>query len=209
MRRDGRGSGDALKITWAQDPLASVVEIDASERAILRLRLEIEQLQYAIVGAAMDIKNGNVAGALEALDASYLLDDKDRHGKRFATWLDERADEYAGSLSESHDGDCTCEPCSCPKCHAEALLGVDTIRDLGKHEGSVIKGAFGSGGDSARTIEEAVAILSDHEPRDVPDWGLPHVDRWREERRRAHEWLVAYRDVHFPIVPPAPSSRPL
>lgn len=107
--------------------------------------------------------------------------------------------DYTQELLSKHIGDCTCVPCSCTKCRAESMLEIDTIRGLGKHSSYKIDSAF-SGGAS---IDEAIHRLENYQPTYDPNSKWPrsdweqHVPRWIEEGKRAHAWLVAYRDEHF------------
>jgi hypothetical protein len=198
-----------LKILWAQNPLLTVVELDEFDKEILWHRLKIERLEGCLAqghfgltvkfnewrkstcnGWSLDVA---VDEALRDMGYDYVCGDTQRNGKSFDVEIDELTEACVAELAMGHSGDCTCVPCSCDKCHAETLVGVNTINGLGKHEASYIAGAF----ESQRTLDEAVAHLTDYEPKNVPEWGLPHVDRWREETRRAHEWLLAYRRDHF------------
>ena len=97
-------------------------------------------------------------------------------------------------------GDCTCVPCTCYRCLVESMLGIDTIKGLGKHEANAVQGAFCK--DGKKTIEEAIATLeADKEyikPATWPDSvGYEiHIPRWESERKRATEWLKKYKEVH-------------
>jgi hypothetical protein len=202
-----------MKILWNPNPLLSVVELDDADKKLLWHRTKIEQLEKKIASAHFDLDakygewltsigkgrslDATVAEALRSLDYAHVCGDENRSDRTFDEYVDWLTREYVEALSLGHGGDCTCVPCSCTKCHAEMLVGVDTIAGLGKHEASYIGGAFAPKGAPARTIDEAIAHLSDYEPKDVKDWGIPHVARWREEARRAHEWLIAYRREHF------------
>src|SRR6185369_3125953 len=77
------------------------------------------------------------------LNLSYLLDDEPgTNGKTFSESLDQHVSDYVVELAGEHSGDCVCFPCSCVKCHAESLLGVDTIPGLGKHSAYKVGAAF-------------------------------------------------------------------
>ena len=202
-----------MRIVWNQNPLATVVELDDFDKKLLWHRMKIAQLEEMIGEAHFDLDPEHqewcrtalkercpvdfVADARKNLDYPYICGDEKRRDKSFDEYIEERAGEYADELALVHVGDCTCIACSCLKCHAERLIGVDTIPGLGKHEASYIGGNFTSKDGVPRTLDEVIAHLADYEPKDVPEWGLPHVDRWREEAKRAHAWLVAYQREHF------------
>jgi hypothetical protein len=202
-----------MRIIWNPNPLATVVELDKADRTVLWHRVKIERLEEKIGSAYFDLdaEHGKwlesigkgrsidvaVAEALRHLDYAFISGDEKRRDKSFDEYIEELTQEYVQELASVHVGDCTCVACSCLKCHAETLVGVDTIRGLGKHEASYVGGAFEPKSAPPRTLDEVIAHLADYEPKDVPDWGIPHVTRWREEGRRAHEWLIAYRREHF------------
>ena len=201
-----------MRINWNHNPLLTVVELDEHDRQLLVLRTKVEMLEGRISEAHFDLDAEHgawlksigkgrelseaVEEAIRSLDYPYVCGDVDRNGQSFDVYVSERAKMYADELALGHSGDCTCVPCSCLKCHAENLVGIDTIAGLGKHEASYIGGAFGPK-DSPRTLDAALVSLSDYEPKDVQEWGIPHVERWRGEAKRAHEWLIAYQREHF------------
>jgi len=197
-----------MRILWAENPLETRVELDSADRDLLRERLRVEHLQNLLFSTYFVLKpreeaqitaEDRVEGALLALDLDYIFDDVSRDGKSFSERLDEQVTYYTQALIEKHDGDCVCFPCSCMKCYAETLLGIDTNKGLGKHPATKINAAFNEG----RTIDEAVEWLSRYQPTYThnPNWPeqewQKHVSRWIEEGKRAHTWLVVYRDEHF------------
>jgi len=193
-----------MKIVWNPNPLLTVVELDDFDKRLLWHKVKIKELEERIISAHVDLADigkgrsleESVAQAIRSLDVNRVFDEG--KGKNsFNGRVDHLTAEYTKELTLGHIGDCTCVPCSCLKCHAENLLGIDTLAGLGKHEAAKIGGAFAPENKPARTLSEVIAYLADYESQDVPDWGLPHVPRWREEAKRAHEWLVAYQREHF------------
>jgi len=193
-----------MRIIWSPNPLATVVELDDHDRQIIRLRLEINRLKESMGQAHFDLEpemrewhNKNVKERTleEAVTAALVHLDVERVEER----LDKDVVDYANELSAKHSGDCTCVPCSCLKCHAETLMGIDTIAGLGKHEASYIDGAFESG----RTLDQALDHLKDYRPTKSKGWEKfsdeefqAHIPRWVEEAKRAHAWLEKYRVEH-------------
>lgn len=193
-----------MKITWTENPLETRVELDEADKKLLFARLKAEYLEDMIFSAHFELKSEKavderVANTSRVLDVNYICDDSERNGKTLTQWLDELVADYTQELLSKHIGDCTCVPCSCTKCRAESMLEIDTIRGLGKHSSYKIDSAF-SGGAS---IDEAIRRLENYQPTYDPNSKWPrsdweqHVPRWIEEGKRAHAWLVAYRDEHF------------
>jgi hypothetical protein len=114
---------------YAPNPLRTVIELNDSDRERLRLKIEIEELEERVCGANFHLEPGerfDPAAALRALDVVGLEDTPRR--KRIA----ELAGVYEAEMMHSHAADCTCFPSPCVKCHAEGMVGVDTIAGLGK-----------------------------------------------------------------------------
>jgi|SRR5580692_7191686 hypothetical protein len=193
-----------MKIIWTPNPLSTVVELDEHDLSLLWHRLKIERLEERIGQARFDLNqedrewhNKNIKERTldEAVASALKQLDVDNVEEGLAADMTDCAKE----LSAKHSGDCTCVPCSCLKCHAETLMGVETITGLGKHEASYIDGAFADG----RTIAEALGYLMDYRPTKGKGWEQfmdeefqVHVPRWIEEAKRAHAWLETYRETH-------------
>ena len=191
-----------MRIIWKPNPLESIVELDDSDRRLLRLRLEVDDLQERIASAHV------------LLDSTWLQSESPEVGKalRYLTIpdddpvrLDRRAAEFERELAAGHVGDCTCVPCSCLKCYAEHLVGVDTLKGLGKHEAAKVAGAFTSReGGTTPTLDEVISRLLTWRPTKGPAWDKfsdadwqQHVPRLLEEAARAHTWLTRYKAAHF------------
>ncbi len=182
-------------IRHKSNPLRTVIELNDHDRTILRLKLEIEELENRVYGAYVCLEDGDASKALARLNVRGLEDEP------LAKRLDIMMRYSLEALNEEHMGDCVCEPCSCSKCHAENLLGIDTIEGLGKHAANHIRSAFGDN----RGIDEAIAWLTDYQPQPSPEWLRVaskeafklHVPRWRQEASEAADWLRDYRQKHF------------
>lgn len=198
-----------MKITWAPNPLRTTIELDEHEKRWFRERLRSLYLENCITSAHFTLsaewqRNGktpeeSMAEAVRTLDMGFTTCGEERNGETLEKRLDEQLASYLEDLAGEHSGDCTCVPCSCTKCYAENILGIDTIKGLGKHEASKIGVFFKGDGVS---IDDVVDRLKDYRPVYTPNPNWPeadwqqHVPRWTEEGRRAHEWLTMYRDKH-------------
>lgn len=196
-----------MNIIWNQNPLATVIELDDQDRKLLRAKLEAEDLLERVVGARMELdpehrewigkiwrsqhgRERTVEDSVQEALSRLTLED--------VAWtpeLDQDAADLEAELRKSHDGDCTCQPCSCLKCRAEGLLDVDTIKGLGKHEALYIQMAF----KEASTLNSAIEWLACYVPTVKAGWEGPYLERWGQEAKRAGQWLVQYRTDHWPV----------
>jgi hypothetical protein len=182
-----------MKITYAHNPLATLVALEALEIAQLRLHLMAEEHEEQLgdlhdclaEGRNFDLARARVlvAGAEEG-----------RAGAALSARVVELSDYYEKALLGCHGGDCTCMPCSCLKCHAESAVGIDTIPGLNKHWAYKIDAAF----RHAPTCPDAIAWMLEHPPEKMcqKPWQRPHIERWSREHARAIEWLTAYYHQH-------------
>lgn len=211
-----------MKITYTPNPLDTVVELDRQEIDMFRLKIKLQQYEEMIFSAYYTITSRlEERGSLKAitaeeamkearkeLDPDYWCNDeadKEDHSK-----LDSRVelllDHYIADLKSSHVGDCTCVPASCSKCHAEQLLGIDTLKPYpGKHQLHQIASVFSRWNVETKqhdlpevTLGEAIEKLSTYTPK--ANWlgWESHADRWACEAKEAHEYLINYRNKHFP-----------
>ena len=183
-----------MKITYTPNPLRTTIELDEFEKKEFWYKIKIEQLMWKIWGAKFHTDPTyqfyNLERAREELEF-----DEDELNKR----VDELCQYYLKNLLDIHCGDCTCVPASCDKCHAESLLEIDTIKGLGKHEGSKISAAFDMkpGGVDGRSLDEAIEVLANYKPRAEWEGWEAHAERWAREATNALEWLKAYKERHF------------
>lgn len=206
-----------MKITYTPNPLETIVELDETEIEMLRLKIKIEQYEERMFSAHWNLTRTPeyLAGlprmktveearaeALKDLDPSYWCDGE-------PTKLDARVDEllqhYLEELKGMHIGDCTCVPCSCSKCHAESVLGIDTLKPFpGKHELHHIQSVFSRWNPETKehnkpevSLDEALEKLRTYKPAGTWDGWEAHIDRWTQEAKRAYEYLLNYRNTHF------------
>jgi hypothetical protein len=177
--------------------LYSQVELDEHDKKILRLKLQVQDLEEAIFTIDFSLNEEekpyyDIKRARDEANWYCQMLDEDRE-QRYLDLVDSNI-EY---LRDKHMGDCTCIPRSCAKCHAEGLMNIDTIPGLKKHEANFIDGAFGR--ENNKTIEEAIAYLENYKPIKTAVWDKDldayerNVERWTEEAARACEWLKNYK----------------
>ncbi len=135
-----------MKIIWNQNPLRTQILLDEHEKKEFWYKIKIEEMEHLLFGAHFYLIDGkdyfDIDRARQEADPKYYMVDPPKK-----SGLDERVDElyqyFIGDLEDnSHCGDCTCFAASCSKCQAEHLLGIDTIKGLGKHEANKIQWAF-------------------------------------------------------------------
>ena len=193
-----------MKINWNKNPLYTTIELDEHEKKELWYKIKIEIMEDHLYMAHFYLREGeyfDLEQAKKQVNADYYIADDDKRSE-----LDKRCDQmleyYLDELQYSHSGDCTCVACSCLKCHAEILLGIDTIKGLGKHSAYKIDTAFGN--KNEKTIDEALASLENYQVIREGSWlNHPeeefnkHIPRWKEEARLAYNWLKQYKQEHF------------
>ena len=194
--------GNTMKITYNKNPLLTTVELDENEKKELWYKIKIQEMEEILFSAHfyLEEKYFDLKRAKDDLDPDYYCNEEDNKKSK----LDERCDmlleTFLSELQSNHIGDCTCVACSCMKCHAEGLLGIDTIKGLGKHTAHKINAAFGI--NNEKNIDEAIEYLANYDPKpkdpESDAWKKmggyeQYVPRWKEEAKLAHDWLVNYK----------------
>lgn len=182
-----------MLISYKPNPLATTVELSPTETRELWHRVKASELQDRLFTVHFCLEQGNVERATQEADPSYyFVDGRSPLDRR----VDDLRDWYVTALMEPHEGDCTCVPCSCPKCIAEDVLGLDTLKGLDKYSGASIQGAFRDG----PTLHEAIQRLSAWvAPAKSERWVASEeeyaeqCEKWRLRRVRTRDWLVAYQ----------------
>lgn len=195
-----------MRIMWSSNPLKSKVILFKEEIKELYNKVLIEEFDEILSSVRFSLDDENYDGKYFNVDRA-----KGRIKGYTREHVLERAREmtymYIEELQSSHVGDCTCVPCTCMKCLAEELIGVDTIKDLGKHQGSYVQGAFMcEEGQPEPTIEEAIEKLTNYKttpydelPEDSQwrkmdrDYYESWIPQWEEHHKSAAEWLVEYK----------------
>lgn len=174
-----------MKITYAQNPLRTTVELNEQESRELWLKIKIERLESLIDLSRSELKRHAIAGLYEAMD---YQDIDDEVNSIHANLIE--------SLCGSHCGDCVCYPGSCSKCMAEEHLGINTIEGLTKYPGGWVDAAFSKAVASDRTLDEAIEFL---ETYTIDYHDQKTVERWKCEIADAIAWLKQYREKHFRV----------
>lgn len=201
-------------IIYQQNPLRTTVMLDQHETKELWYKIKIEQMMSRVWGAHFHLTENklryinlglcgvlynrdeyfNLARAREEVDPNYYESNDDNEKSPLDKWTDRMLHVYVTELQGPHIGDCTCMAASCFKCHAETLLGIDTMPGLTCHPAYRIECAFNKTND----INEAIEQLINYTPKVEGGWE-EHAKRWKKESDEAAKWLTAYRDAHFPL----------
>ena len=196
-----------MKITYKHNPLATTVELDERDRALMRARLYSREMEEIIFHSKMKLApyqqpegfQPDVAGAVKELEEYFELDENSEH-------ITKQLEYFEAELQSTHVGDCTCFPATCCKCLAEDMVGIDTLKldgkYIGKHEGAKCFGLWKNNPDL--TLNEAIAKLDDYAPKfeDHPNWSdeesfIRCIPRWTQEAKNLRAWLINYRNTHF------------
>lgn len=201
-----------MVIVYHANPLRSSVLLTEGEKREFWLKLKVEHLEELLQTTHFHLEQGDTKRALQDCDNKQFYDETGNSvGKSpVDSYIDGMHASYLDALVGWHVGDCTCVAMSCSKCHAESVLGIDTLPGLGKHEANMIEGAFGVDGDD---IESALESLRNYDPDARCMWKTEHpelfasaVPRWRQEAARAYKWLLEYRNENFPSNASAPAD---
>lgn len=182
-----------MKIEYARNPLASTVKLDERERVLFWHKVKLQELEDALFSMKWYLTEGNnfdPAKALQSYPGDVLTDE----------WVDGLVEHYLNELQGQHCGDCISVASSCSKCHAEEILGIDTIGPLGKHPSHYLASAFMYRDDNQwkhRSPEEALEWLRTYEPHAKWEGWEAYADKWKEEANKAYEYLLAYNKQHF------------
>lgn len=189
-----------MRIEYHQNPLRTKVFLDEKDKELFRLKIEQEVLFEALYSVHYHLSKNETPDVERAKREASLVD------TGYSKYVDELLEAYTQDLLHGHMGDCTCVPCSCSKCHAEYILGIDTIEGLGKHLAYKIDSAFSREDGSPRTIDEAIEQLDiplSEEPnehyKNHPEMYKQYLPKWQKERIAAREWLINYKNTHGPF----------
>ena len=193
--------GLKMKINWKPNPFLTTVELDDRDKQMILLAYQNEAYSDLLCDISFDVN-----GKFNRPKITDVEDIKERVNK-WETICNLTVDspeivQYISYINESHFGDCTCVACSCVRCWIEDMLGIDTMKGLGKHQANKVLGVFGKEGN--RTIDEAIASLEQPTSYVKTDaWKSftqeqyeSHIPRWENERVTAVAWLKKYKEEH-------------
>lgn len=183
-----------MHIEWNPNPLKTKVVLDERGQALFRAKIHIYVLEEEICGMVSHyMEDGPHFNLEKARGYAARLDDEDYINGR----IDQTYNAFLEELEGEHCGDCTCVPCSCSKCFAEDMLGINTTKGLRKHEGSAVARTFRNLSETPEGLDQAIEALINYVPKADWDGWEEHAPRWKAEATRAAEWLKDYRNEHF------------
>ena len=188
-----------MGIVYGENPLWTSVLLNESEKKELWYRVKIAEMEDMLFSAHFHLEEGqyfDLDRARDELKPDYWCVDEGQSN------LDKRVDilfwHYMSALKdEPHVGDCTCEPCSCVKCAAEVLIGIDTLKiedgpSLSKYAAAKIDAAFKH--NPRFTCEEAIAYMESHFPVVKEEWHRDYIEKWKVDHQAAIDWLKEYME---------------
>lgn len=190
-----------MKINWHPNPFLTKIELDEQDKKNLLNVYKVDQYEELLCG--LDLRLDGKIRKDEPITLEIVKKEVDKWGDIYNMDVDSEDFAYIlASVDDIHMGDCTCVACSCSRCRAEDLLGVNTL-PVGKHLAHKIYGAFGR--DYSKTIDEAIETLSKpytfeerHEcyKNYSEENYMALTVRWSKEREAAAEWLKKYKEEH-------------
>jgi len=193
-----------MHIEYNKNPLYSAVVLNDTDKELFKLKIRVYVMENMLLDGGIyleDTKHFDLKMARRYLSVTYNEDGE-------TTSIDTRTDEMykilSNELSYMHCGDCTCVAMSCDKCFAEEILGIDTLKGLGKHSAYKIDAAFGS--KNEKDIDEALEHLKNYDPtpKDPEKWDRvggyeQYMERWKAEGKVAYDWLANYAKTNFGV----------
>ena len=176
-----------MKITYTPNPLDTIVELDEHEIKLLQHVVRIETYEDMMFLAHQSLNSADINEAVQILDPDTWCS----VDSQVDASVDKQVQAYIEALRGPHAGDCTCVPSSCLKCHAEELIGANTLYPFpGTKAMYFINMAFRYKSENEwkqRTLPEALEFLRTYEPK----YSLIEV-------KAAYEFLLEYKNAHFP-----------
>lgn len=197
-----------MKVIYGEDPFNVSVVLDETEKMQLWYLIKINKLEELMFEAHYFMKENDHERVKAVVDPKYYCTD-DRSPLDKST--DASHQMYLEELEVgTHCGDCICVPCSCSRCWAESIVGIDTLPGLGKHQASGVDKAYRDQfrEEGTRSIDNSIERLRNFDARKaIADWGsevlaryTPEdiddlVERWTREHAQGLEWLVSFKET--------------
>lgn len=193
-----------ITVTLTENPLHSKVTMTESARREYVLRFALKQMEdmaWEIKFRSDDQSTAyNPKRATDAVSAFTEFEGHDVYPENsFEFWeaygIKHHLDHYLHALNEEHGGDCTAVACSCTRCWAESLAGIDTLPG-GKQLNASIAAKFAS----PPTDPKSIAFRESQKKKSEEYWETvrqENPERWnsmlesRENNRRATEAFMA------------------
>lgn len=181
-----------MKITYHPNPLNTTVELEEHERELLLHKIKIRELTDSLFTLYYNLERKPEEVKKTTKDWQPDIDQINEDAA-------ECLELYLAELKSPHCGDCICVACTCDKCHAEELLGIDTLGPNGKHVNHYINIAFTyrEGNEwKHRTPAEALEWLRTYEPRASWTGWEAYAETWKKNSDKAFAYLLEYNRTH-------------
>lgn len=182
-----------MKIHYHRNPFKSKITLTSIEKKELLYKLTIKRLHSMMDMASAYLSRSrprlfNPEKALNSVNIQY----RSANGElpsQFDLQCQQEFDEMLKALSGEHLGDCVQVACSCTKCEAESLLGINTLPNMHQKTGGLLFEAFRleNEEDSHDDPERAMSYLQDLRNKSIDN--TSEVDA-------AIRWLTAYRILY-------------
>lgn len=182
-----------MKIILKDNPLNSVIELTEEEKQIFWYKIKVKDLENRLFNTHYYLTENdsfNLEHAKKCCNPEqYCTDEKSPVDQE----TDRMLEIYLNELSSFHQGDCTAEPFSCMKCHAEEILGIYTTKDLDKYSADFISQAFSYKENT--TIDEAISYLENYTPHANWEGWEAYKDVWLNQAKQACEYLKKHKEL--------------
>lgn len=189
-----------MKITYNSNPFATTVELDDTDRKYLSLAIQLE-------AALSSINSYRVLDTTKDNQREYQRQHIERMNTiAFGTTsTDAELKEYEEALLDVHTGDCVQCPCTCRKCLAEQMLGIDTLQGLSDPAiaGYLFFCFVEAGRIVDRNVSEVFDFLNTPNQQKPDSWANytqeeyeKHIPTFESHRLAALAWYTAYVTQH-------------
>jgi|ERR1700691_1629201 len=187
-----------MKILYNQNPLKTVIELDETDKKLVKLSIRyanLEDLTYDIIDGILETIKNNIMVDYKTLEKSS---DRIELYDRINAATNNDYDFIIEELSGTHIGDCTCMPASCTKCRGEEYLGINTISGLTKHQACIISNIFNK---ENITIIQVLNLLLTKTWEKPDNWSSQkqweeYLPGFKQTYLETYNWLYEYYNIH-------------